>query len=55
MGLTEKFNNAMSNFFKNFYLLSSLLAEGFVEEPPPKELLIVFSVKCFKAATLRKY
>ena len=35
-------------------VVSSLLAEGFVEEPPRKELVIAPFVKRFKAATLRK-
>ena len=35
------------------YCLSSLL-EGFVEEAPPKDLVIVFFVECFKTTTLKK-
>ena len=34
--------------------ISSLLAEGFVEELPRKELVNAFFAKCFKVASLRK-
>ena len=34
--------------------ISSLLAEGFVEELPQKELVNAFFAKCFKVASLRK-